>query len=188
MLRRLVPFVALSLASLIAVGGCGSDAETSAEPDPEWLFSLQATGMTAFDEATGQLTMPVDSVLAFTDRPDRYVDLGDPQSFADLWNDEGEDSFEADPPNIVISWWPAGGGYADSMEVASIVGAVTYDPATSSLLMTLAADGEMPLTLPAAMDQASLFVDGYSSDCGSQSATVSTPRGTSPICITPTQF
>ncbi len=132
--------------------------------------------------------MPVDSVLAFIDQPDRYLDLGDPQSFADLWSDTGEESFQADPPNIVVTWWPSTGGYANSMEVASVVGAVTYDPTTASLSMMLAADGEVPLTLPATMDQASLFVDGISSNCGSNSATVSTPRGTSPICITPTQF
>ena len=64
------------------------------------------------------------------------------------------------------------------MEIASVVGAVTYDPITASL----------SLTLPATLDQVSLFVDGISPNGGSNSATVSTPRGTSPICITPTQF
>lgn len=146
MAGRLACFVALSLVALLAVGGCGSEEDTSSGTDPEWLFSLQANGLTAFDEATGQLTMPVDSVHAFTDRPDRFVDLADPRSFADLWKDDGEDSSVDDPPNV-ISWWPSGGGSADSMEVASIVGAVMYDAATSS-----------------------------------------TPRGTSPICVSPTQF
>ena len=189
--RRLLPALALLVVSFIAIGGCGSEAETSAEPAPEWLFSLQATDVTTFDQATSQLTMPVDSVLAFTDRPFRLVELEGPQAFADLWKDAGGDSFVADPPNVVVTWWPPSGGYSDSMQVASIVGTVTYDSASSSLVMTLATDGEASLTLPSTMEQVSLFVDGFSSNCGSTptgGASVSTPRGTGTVCINDTRF
>lgn len=148
--------------SLIALAGCSSEQADVADPAPDWLFTIQATGMTAYDPDTRQLTMPVESVLAFTDRPERLSQTGDAQQFADLWNDTSDDSFAADPPNIVVTWWPTDGGSSGSTQVASIAGDVQFDSATSLLLMTLNNDGDVPLNLPTAMAQASMFIDSAS--------------------------
>ena len=145
--------------SLVALAGCSSEQASVEDPAPEWLFTIQATGTTAYDSDTRQLTMPVESVLAFTDRPERLSQTGDPQQFADLWNDTIDDSFTADPPNIVFTWWPTDAGSSGSTQVASIAGDVQFDSATSLLSMTLNDDGDVPLNLPAAMTQASMFVD-----------------------------
>jgi hypothetical protein len=158
--RRIAAVVLVT--SLVVLGGCGSDQGGNGEPVPEWLFSLQATGVTTYDSETKQLVMPVESVLAFTDRPDRISRVEDPQVLADLWNRVGGDSFSADPPNIVLTWWPTNGGYSDSMRAASIVGDVSYDSDTSLMSMTLANDGGDSLDFPAAMVQVSMFVDKQS--------------------------
>jgi hypothetical protein len=42
------------------------------------------------------------STLAFSDRPDRIVNLTETQTFIDNWN-KGQDSFKNDPPNAVLS-------------------------------------------------------------------------------------
>jgi hypothetical protein len=41
----------------------------------------------------------VDTVLAFTDRPDRLAEFDSPQAFVELCSDDSEESFVADPPN-----------------------------------------------------------------------------------------
>jgi hypothetical protein len=156
-------FAAAVLAtSLIAFAGCNSEQASVEDSAPDWLFTIQATDMTAYDPDTRQLAMPVESVLAFTDRPERLSQTGDPQQFADLWNDTSDDSFTADPPNIVVTWWPTDGGYSDSMQVASIAGDVQFDSATSLLSITLNDDGDVPLNLPTAMAQTSMFIDSAS--------------------------
>jgi len=174
----------LLVISLFALGGCGSDEAASDSPSPDWLFSLQATATSSFDPVNGRLTMPVDTVLWFTDRPDRLSASGSPESFVELWSDQDPDSFTNDPPNIVVTWWPANGGYSQSMEVASIVGDVSYDPASKSLSMSLAPDGSAGLELPSSMEQVSLFVDGLSTNCPPGSATASGPGDNSTsVCI-----
>lgn len=154
----------LLTAALLALGGCGSGEAASDSPSPDWLISLQATATSSFDPVNGQLTMPVDTVLWFTDRPDRLSAFSSPESFVELWSDEDSDSFADDPPNIVITWWPANGGYSESMEVASIVGDVSYDPASKTVSMSLAPDGSAGLKLPTSMEQVSLFVDSLPQD------------------------
>jgi hypothetical protein len=176
----------LLVISLFALGGCGSDEAASDSPSPDWLFSLQATATSSFDSVNGQLTMPVDTVLWFTDRPDRLSTFGSPESFVELWSDQDGDSFTDDPPNVVITWWPANGGYSQSMEVASIVGDVSYDPASTSLSMSLATDGSAGLGLPSSMEQVSLFVDSLPTVCPPPSLLMVDPGGNRPpFCFTP---
>ena len=180
----------LLVTALVTAGSCTSEDAANDQSDPEWLFALQATGVSSFDPDTGKLTIPVDTVLAFTDRPDRLAEFDSPQAFVELWSDDSEESFVADPPNIVITWWSPQGGYSESMEVASITGEIRYDDASGALSMTLAVDGSSPLDLPTSMDQVSVFVDGYSSNCPSNggSATISGNGKSSPICINNTTF
>ena len=188
---KLIRTVAVSLLalSLLVLGGCGSGEAASDSPAPDWLFSLQATSTSSFDPVSGMLVMPVDTVLWFTDRPDRLSAFSSPESFVELWSDEDPDSFTDDPPNMVITWWPANGGYSKSMEVASIAGDVSYDPAGKALSMSLAPDGSAGLELPTSMEQVSVFVDGWSTQCPSGAPTAYGPNGNStPICINDQPF
>jgi hypothetical protein len=47
------------------------------------------------------------STLYFSDRPQRVVGHAAADDFVDLW-DEGDDSFEGDPPNAVLAFLKAG--------------------------------------------------------------------------------
>lgn len=190
--RRSALFVFLLGALLL--GGCGSDTISSENDEaaaPEWLFSLKATGTSSFNADSHVLVIPTVAVLGFTDRPDRLNQELSPTEFASMWKQNSSDSFTADPPNISMTWWPAGGGYATGMRTAEIAGDVSYDPAAGLLTMRLDRDGSMPLQLPASLEQLSIFVDGFSTDCSNTpagGATVTNGRGSQQICINGTQF
>ncbi|MDC1059560.1 hypothetical protein OAQ28_08060 [Planktomarina temperata] len=90
------------LALVMAMGTQGVAAEDAAKP-AEWLFvhTAQSAEMTS---AT-TLVMPVTrDIFAFTDRPNRMHGYMNAHEFVSLW-DEGEgDTFNADPPNAVLTW------------------------------------------------------------------------------------
>jgi hypothetical protein len=48
----------LLVTALVTAGSCTSEDAANDQSDPEWLFSLQATGVTSFDPETGKLTTP----------------------------------------------------------------------------------------------------------------------------------
>lgn len=191
-LRRPVLFAFLFGALLL--GGCGSDDSSSVETAvaaPEWLFSLKATGTSNFSSETHVLVLPTSAVLGFTDRPDRLNQELSPAEFVSMWTQDSSDSFTADPPNISMTWWQAGGGYTPGMRTAEIAGDVSYDSATGLLTMRLDRDGSMPLQLPSTLEQLSIFVDGFSTDCSNTQtggATVTNGRGSQQICINSKQF
>jgi hypothetical protein len=81
---------------------------------PEWLFVH--TAATAELVSTTTLIVPFQQdVFAFTDRPYRQHEYLNATQFVALWADAGSDSFQADPPNAVLTW--ADGGIVKEAEV-----------------------------------------------------------------------
>ena len=68
----------------------------------ESMFVQTARGITS-DGATLTLRDVTPSTLFFSDRPQRVVGHMTTADFVELWG-EGDNSFEADPPNAVLSF------------------------------------------------------------------------------------
>ena len=68
----------------------------------ESMFVQTARGITS-DGATLTLRDVTPSTLYFSDRPQRVVGHMTTTDFVELWG-EGDNSFEADPPNAVLSF------------------------------------------------------------------------------------
>ena len=68
----------------------------------ESMFVQTARGITS-DGATLTLRDVTPSTLFFSDRPQRVVGHMTTAEFVELWG-EGDNSFEADPPNAVLSF------------------------------------------------------------------------------------
>ncbi|MFZ4519086.1 MAG: hypothetical protein ACOYOP_11905 [Microthrixaceae bacterium] len=122
---------------------------------PKWLFSVQSQGTSTFDAATGRLSMPADSVQAFTDRPYRDSRVVTPQAFANLFHQGGRNSFEKDPPNAVLTYWDETGTPRTAVCEASR-GAGVED---GRLWVGLKVLEPVGATLPSTLPRASLFVD-----------------------------
>ncbi len=82
----------------------------------ESMFVQTARGITS-DGATLTLRDVTPSTLFFSDRPQRVVGHMTTAEFVELWG-EGDNSFEADPPNAVLSFLEPG---ADAPTDAVIV-------------------------------------------------------------------
>ncbi len=82
----------------------------------ESMFVQTARGITS-DGATLTLRDVTPSTLFFSDRPQRVVGHMTTPDFVELWG-EGDNSFEADPPNAVLSFVEPG---ADAPTDAVIV-------------------------------------------------------------------
>ena len=72
----------------------------------ESMFVQTAHGMSS-DGTTLTLTEVTPSTLYFSDRPKRIVGHMATSDFVDLWG-EGDNSFEEDPPNAVLSFLEPG--------------------------------------------------------------------------------
>lgn len=81
----------------------------------ESMFVQTAQGITS-DGKTLSLQGVTPSTLYFSDRPQRVVGHMATTDFVDLW-DEGENSFEADPPNAVLSFLEPGDDVPDDAVV-----------------------------------------------------------------------
>jgi len=74
------------------------------------------TAATAEISSTTTLVVPFEQhVFAFTDRPYRQHAYLNATQFVSLWTDAGSDSFQAEPPNAVLTW--ADGGVVKEAEV-----------------------------------------------------------------------
>ena len=73
----------------------------------ESMFVQTAPGVTS-DGATLTLQGVTPSTLYFSDRPQRVVGHMATADFVELWG-EGDNSFEADPPNAVLAYLEPGG-------------------------------------------------------------------------------
>ena len=81
----------------------------------EEMFVQLAGGVTSSDD-TLSLDPIAASTLFFSDRPERVVGHMTTKQFLDQWG-EGPDSFEADPPNAVLSFADASGEMEDAVVI-----------------------------------------------------------------------
>jgi len=84
-----------------------TDTATEQLETEEAMFVQTAQGI---ESADGTLTLRgiTPSTLYFSDRPERVVGQMATSDFVDLWG-AGENSFESDPPNAVLSFLEPGG-------------------------------------------------------------------------------
>lgn len=125
---------------------------------PEWLFAMQAEGDSSFDAATGRLSMPVTAVQGFTDRPYRDTRSVTPQAFVNLFHTGGKNSFTADPPNAVLTYWDDSSG---TPVPRTVVCEVSGGAGVTNGRLWVGIEILEPAgtALPTRLDRASLFVD-----------------------------
>ncbi len=119
--------------------------------DIEALFVQTAT---AFRSEQGTVTLygVSPSTLYFADRPKREVGHMPSRRFVDLWSEGGDASFEADPPNAVLSFLEVEGEPPQDAVI------VIHDPRLDGDTLTYSVDvldGE----LPPSSGPCSLFID-----------------------------
>ena len=98
-----------------AVETLGAAVSDDASKLIEEMFVQLAGGVTSTD-GTLSLDRIAASTLFFSDRPERVVGHMTTKQFLDQWG-EGPDSFEADPPNAVLSFADASGEMEDAVVI-----------------------------------------------------------------------
>jgi hypothetical protein len=150
--------VALSIFLFNAKDKTPSASEAATE---SWLFSLQSAGTTDFDQSSGVFSVPVGSLVGFSDRPFRDIQDLTLTDFVALWDDTSKDSFSADPPNAALTYWDS-----DATDAAAHTVIVEMTGNVSSagnvVSMTLQILSPSGAVLPAKMYWASLFIDDCS--------------------------
>lgn len=120
--------------------------------DIEALFVQTAAGMSSQgDTLTLHGLSP--STLYFSDRPQREVGHMTSRSFVDLWS-EGENSFEKDPPNAVLSFAEPGDRTPEDVVVEITSPALEGDALTYRIKVL---DGAVPATT----GPCALFIDPF---------------------------
>ena len=116
----------------------------------EALFVQSAHGLTT---SNGSVTFHglAHQTLFFADRPQRVVGHLTSKKFVDEWGD-GEDSFEKDPPNAVVSF------LEDGDEVPEEVTMTISDPQLNGNSLTYKVN-VLDGTLPVKAGPCSLFID-----------------------------
>ncbi len=84
-----------------------TDARMVEELEAEESMFVQTAQSITTTGATLTLDGVTPSTLYFSDRPKRIVGHMSTEDFVDLWG-EGDNSFEADPPNAVLSFLESG--------------------------------------------------------------------------------
>ncbi|MGE5407980.1 MAG: hypothetical protein ACM3NV_05155 [Syntrophothermus sp.] len=125
--------------------------ETAAQPDEfEALYVQSAQGVTSSDgEFTLQGLAP--STLMFSDRPERIVGHLTAAQFVEGWG-HGENSFQEDPPNAVLSFLEEGDQIPEDVVVT------ITNPRLEGQKLTYAAT-VLEGALPASSGPCSLFID-----------------------------
>ncbi|MDG2045830.1 MAG: hypothetical protein P8J79_01325 [Halioglobus sp.] len=99
-------------------------------------------------------------IFGFTDRPNRQHTYLTAYEFTSLWSEESDDSFSADPPNAVLTWFD--GEQLREVEVIVNSATVSSDGVQESVVYEVKLEtDQMP---DAQMSFASFFVDS-SSQC-----------------------
>jgi hypothetical protein len=118
----------------------------------EAMFVQTAQGATS-DGTTLTLEDVTPSTLYFSDRPQRVVGHMATTDFVELWA-EGENSFEADPPNAVLSFLEPG----DEAPEDAVV--VIRDPRLEDGRLSYSTQ-TLEGTLPAQAGPLTLFIDPF---------------------------
>lgn len=125
--------------------------EPAVQPDEfEALFVQSAQRITSGD---GAFTLHdlAPSTLMFSDRPERIVGHLTAEQFVDGWG-HGENSFQADPPNAVLSFLAAGGATPEDVVLTLTNPRLDGENLTYDATVL---EGEMP----DAIGPCSLFID-----------------------------
>jgi len=118
----------------------------------ESMFVQTAQGIASAD---GTLTLRgiTPSTLYFSDRPQRIVGHMSTVDFVDLWG-AGDNSFETDPPNAVLSFLEPGGGVPDDVVV------VIKEPRLEDSRLTYSIE-VLEGAIPAQAGPVTLFIDPF---------------------------
>lgn len=116
------------------------------------MFVQNALGITT-ESGTLTLTGVGPSTLYFSDRPQRVVGHMATSDFVDLWG-AGDNSFEVDPPNAVLSFLQPGGDVPQDIVV------VIRDPRLVGSDLSYSID-VLEGTPPVASGPVSLFIDPF---------------------------
>ena len=123
------------------------------EAQEEWLFVHTAESAKILNTTT--IVMPlVDDIFAFTDRPYRKSYHMTGRHYADLWIHQGENCFQDDPPNAVLTWVDGG----ESKEIEVVITHAVLD--STSITYTIWDDSGIIIE---DIIYPSLFVDGANS-------------------------
>lgn len=140
-----------------ALGDVTARSAPARSASPRWLFAVQSEGESTFDAATGRLSIPSDLVQAFTDRPYRDSRSVAPQALANLFHRGGANSFTADPPNAVLTYWDTSTGTPTPR--TAVCEATGAGVSSGRLWVGLKVTDPAGATLPVRLPRASLFVD-----------------------------
>lgn len=118
----------------------------------ESMFVQTARGITS-DGGTLTLRDITPSTLFFSDRPQRVVGHMTTAEFVELWG-EGDNSFEADPPNAVLSFLESG----DDAPTDAVI--VIKNPTLSDGQLSYSVD-LLEGTVPRETGPVTLFIDPF---------------------------
>ncbi len=121
--------------------------------DIEALFVQTAGSLSSDGKATITLSDLSPSTIYFADRPQREVGHMSTQRFVDLWG-EGENSFETDPPNAVLSFAEPGDRTPEEIVVT------IRNPSLEGNSLSYQVD-VLDGTLPASTGPCALFIDPF---------------------------
>jgi hypothetical protein len=142
----------LFLVTSIFLSSCSKDCPIP-EAQEEWLFVHTAASAKILNTTT--IVMPlVDDIFAFTDRPYRKSYHMTGQHYAELWIHQGENCFQDDPPNAVLTWVDGG----ESKEIEVVITHAVLD--STSITYTIWDDSGIIIE---DIVHPSLFVDGANS-------------------------
>jgi len=142
----------LFLVTSIFLSSCSKNCPIP-EAQEEWLFVHTAESAKILNTTT--IVMPlVDDIFAFTDRPYRKSYHMTGQHYAELWIHQGENCFQDDPPNAVLTWVDGG----ESKEIEVVITHAVLD--STSITYTIWDDSGIIIE---DILHPSLFVDGANS-------------------------
>jgi hypothetical protein len=142
----------LFLVTSIFLSSCSKNCPIP-EAQEEWLFVHTAESAKILNTTT--IVMPlVDDIFAFTDRPYRKSYHMTGQHYAELWIHQGENCFQDDPPNAVLTWVDGG----ESKEIEVVITHAVLD--STSITYTIWDDSGIIIE---DIVHPSLFVDGANS-------------------------
>ena len=142
----------LFVVTSIFLSSCSKDCPIP-EAQEEWLFVHTAESAKILNATT--IVMPlVDDIFAFTDRPYRKSYHMTGQHYAELWIHQGENCFQDDPPNAVLTWVDGG----ESKEIEVVITHAVLD--STSITYTIWDDSGIIIE---DIIYPSLFVDGANS-------------------------
>ena len=129
------------------------DEATIEELEAEESMFVQTAQSTTSEEGSLTLRGVTPSTLYFSDRPKRVVGHMTTADFVDLWG-EGENSFEADPPNAVLSFLEPGDDVPEDAVVVIQEPRLEFGELTYSIKV-------LEGTIPPQTGPVTLFIDPF---------------------------